>query len=301
MEHAAAVALCESVQYSFASGLSASEVARLYGLERSVCIKLREMNMSWQSRFCNELTRMKAIAVITNFDKAIQLAQYIPSLNAAQQRKLKYAYSQFLQDKENSLEVNLIDAFMGNLSANLFSSASLYGSRSKHSLPSKLVKAMCDFPASLMTIYRSSLILEQIVKLNIDHALVAKSAAFTSLAFSRESMVIDLIHKGANLAFIRRFLPDFHITPQAYRVWRDTYCVSTEPECVASGSRLVLVEQYERLIHEQRYTTVDVYLMLNESTGFRIETIFTTLQMAFEDENLYHNSNSYKELELVGS
>lgn len=299
MQHLVATALCDFVLRSFAQGLSATEISETAGIDRAVCIKLRDMNFTWQILFCSQLVKQNAIQLKIDLDKASKLAECIPGFGTYRHQQLAMAYDRTARRRENGLTAGLVDIFLRQLSVGLLNVVSMNTKVSaEYVIPSRLIKAMGEFPGSLLTLYRRCLILENVAQLDIDAGQVLKAAAVTNQSLERKSLAINLICHGANLAFIQRFLPDFHLTPRLYRHWRKSFEVDTSEETISAGLSARILAEYEKLRGRQTSSVPEAYLMLSRQYGFRIETLFYAISSVLP-EPVSPDSGNFKLMEAI--
>lgn len=301
MQHLIATALCDFVLRSFDQGLSATEISETAGIDRAVCIKLRDMNFTWQILFCNQLVKQNAIQLKIDLDKASQLAECLPGFGTYRHQQLAKAYDRTARRRENGLTAGLVDIFLRQLSVGLLNVVSMNTKVSaEYAIPRRLIKAMGEFPGSLLTLYRRCLILENVVQLEIEAGQVLKAAAVTNQSLEQKSLAINLVCQGANLAFLQRFLPDFHLTPALYRQWRKLFEVDESEEKIPAGLSSRILAEYEKLRSRQSSSAAEAYLTLSRQYGLRIETLFYAISSILSESTSPETSNFKREEAING-
>jgi hypothetical protein len=278
--------LCLGVSDLVLDGMAIQEVAKEFGVSRASVIAIRDMSAQDVPEFCSIVEARKAAVLKIDYKAAIGAAQNIITWSDSQVMKMQQAFDKYtrrMSHAQYAYKLFKYKSFIEYLSKCLFFVVSMDQKSGSYDVPAPLIRALQDMRGGLLPLYTKVLFLSDVIRLEVDSDSMETCLASLHARVKSRKLVQDLIKAGAHLPFIQKYNGHVPVDIGYYREWRRIHEISKEREDVSVRKGADIWSDYNSLVLSG-IETVDIYFELRRKHKLRIETLYSYVQKAIEEE-----------------
>lgn len=282
-------------------GMAVQEVAKEFGVSRAAVIAIRDMSAQDVPEFCSIIDARSAAKLQIDYKAAISAAENIIKWSDGQILEMQKAFEKYarrLSHAQYAYKFFKYKSFMEYISKCLFFVVSMDQRPPSHDVPAALIRVLQEMRGGLLPLYTKVLFLADVIRLEVEPDSIDTCIASLNARVKSRKLVQDLIKAGAHLPFIQKYNGHVPVDIGYYRDWRRIHEISKDREDVSVRKGADIWSDYNSLV-KSGIETVDVYFELRRKHKLRIETLYTYIQKAIEEEAL-EDEDDDDILDLVG-